>query len=180
VGAEVLNSRFVLHDWFYVLQYFAVRSFIAGDIVAFRRYSAEAAATPCSAKSSDVWIPRHFLLPILESESGDAQAFRRSVARVIDEFALHWRAKACYLARFVLGEIDLAEFEAQPVRLFMQARSALARALRAELLCEANAAVESYCEFLELPDRDRFSDSLWGDPLVERWAAFRVEWLRRS
>jgi hypothetical protein len=133
-----------------------------------------AAGTSCAADWDDLWLPRHFLLPILEQESGDTGAFERSARRVITEFPRHWRAKALHLSRFVLGELSLTEFEAQPVRMFMRGRSILARALRAEYSGDRSAAANFYREYLSLPAGDRFSDSPKRDPLVERWAAFRA------
>jgi serine/threonine protein kinase/tetratricopeptide (TPR) repeat protein len=173
-GPDALSSPLVLEERLYLLQYLALRCFERGDWLEYGRHVAAADATPCSAFWSDVWIARYFLFPILERERGDAGACERSARRVIEEFPHYWHGKGEYLARFMLGEIRLDEFEAQPVRMFMRGRSLLARALRAEYVEDAASAAAHYREYLNLPYSHRFSDSPLGDPLVERWAAFRA------
>jgi serine/threonine protein kinase len=174
VNAEALASPLVLEERLYLLQHLAFRSFTRGDREEYRRHLQAALDTPCAAFWSDIWIPRHFLFPILEREGGDAGACERSARRVIDELSIYWHGKALHLARFLLGEIDLAEFEAQPVRMFMRGRSLFARALRAEWSRDSSSAAHFYREYLSLPDDERFSDSSRGDPLLEHWAAFRA------
>jgi tetratricopeptide (TPR) repeat protein len=175
VGSEALALPLVLEERFYLQQHLVLRSFQRGEWLEYHRHLAAAMATPCAAFWRDVWIPRHFLFPILERDRGDTKACQRSARRVIDELSGHWHGKAFHLARFVLGEVGLDEFEAQPVRMFMRGRSILARALRAEYSGDSAAAAHCYREYLSLPAQDRFSDSPLRDPLIERWAAFRAE-----
>jgi hypothetical protein len=175
VGEEALASALVLPERLYLRQHLALRSFLRGEQPDYRRHLSAANGMPCAAFWDDLWIPRYFLFPILERELGDAEACRRSARRLIDELPGHFRAKGFHLARFVLGETEIAEFEAQPVRMFMRARSILARALRAEYLGAAASAASYYREYLSLAEQDRFSDSPHGDPVVERWAAFRAQ-----
>lgn len=174
VGAEALASPLVLEERLYLLQHLALRGFIRGDLAEYRRHLQAATDLPCAAFWGDIWLARYFLFPILEDESGNAGACERSARRVIHEFSLYWHGKGLYLARFLLGEIDLPEFEAQPVRMFMRGRSLLARALRAEWLRDSTAAASLYREYLSLPHGERFSDSPRGDPLLEHWAEFRA------
>jgi serine/threonine protein kinase len=173
-GPETLASPLALEERLYLLQHLALRSFQRGEWLEYERHLAAAARTPCAAFWRDIWIPRHFLFPILERERGHAGACELSARRVIDELSAHWHGKGVYLARFMLGELELEEFEAQPVRMFMRGRSLFARALRAEYLGDRSSAANYYREYLSLPDADRFSDSPLGDPLIERWAAFRA------
>jgi serine/threonine protein kinase len=174
-GAEALGAPLVLEERLYLQHDLALRSYQRGEWLEYERLSAAAAASPCAAFWGDVWLPRHFLFPILDRERGDTGACERAARHVIEAFSQHWNAKAAYLARFVLGEIELAQFEAQPVKMFMRGRSILARALRAEYVSDAPSAAKYYREYLSLPVRDRFSDSPLGDPLVERWAAHRAQ-----
>jgi hypothetical protein len=173
-GPEALTLPLVLDERLYVLHHLALQSAIRGDFGEYRRYATAASEMPLAANTEDLWLARHFLLPILDRELGDEGAVERSARRVVADFPLHWRAKGLHLARFVLGETSLADFEAQPVRLFMRARSLLARALRAEYSGDRAAAAACYREYLNLPERERFSDSSRRDPLVDRWAAFRA------
>jgi hypothetical protein len=174
-GLEALSAPLVLEERLYFQQYLALRCYERGEWLEYERHLAAALAMPCAAFWGDVWVARYFLFPILERERGDAGACERSARRVINDFPDHWNAKGAYLARFVLGEIGLDEFEAQPVRMFMRGRSLLARALRAEHVKDAASAANDYREYLNLPYEHRFSDSPLGDPLVERWAAFRAQ-----
>jgi serine/threonine protein kinase/tetratricopeptide (TPR) repeat protein len=174
VGEGALSSPLILAERLYLRHHLAFRSFQRGEQLDYRRHLSAANETPCAAFWSDVWIPRHFLFPILERELGDAGACERSARHVIAECSTHWQGKGLHLARFLLGEIELTAFEAQPVRMFMRGRSLFARALRAEYLADRSSAAGYYREYLSLPDQDRFTDSVHGDPLFDRWAEFRA------
>jgi hypothetical protein len=173
-GAEALASPLILEERLYLLHHLTLRSFQRGDLAEYHRHLADAAATPCAAFWDDLWLHRHFLFPILERELGDSDACERSARHVIANLPLHCRAKPLHLARFVLGEITLSDFEAQPVRLFMRPRSLLARALRAEYTQDRATAARFYCDYLSLPAQDHFSESSRGDPLVDHWALLRA------
>jgi len=172
-GPEALDSPLVLQERLYLLHHLALRSYQHGDLPDYRRHLTAATALPCAAFWEDLWLHRHFLFPLLDRDLGDPEACTRHARHVIDHLPLHFRAKALHLARFVLGETTLAQFEAQPVRMFLRARSLLAQALRAEYTNDTDAAAVFYREYLSLPAIDHFSDSPRGDPLVDGWARFR-------
>lgn len=172
-GEEALATPMVLEERVYLLHHLTLGAFIAGDLVAYGRHRDAMEALPCGAFWFDIWLHRFFLVPLMERELGDEGAPERSAQRLIDERAHHWFGKGSHLARFVLGEIGIQEFEAQPVQLYIRARSLFARALKADFVRDTAEAARSYTEYLALPARERTNDSARGDPVLERWAQFR-------
>jgi hypothetical protein len=163
-----------LRERLYLTQHLALRALIRGESDAYIRHRDAAAALPCGAIWPDVWLPRFVLFPLADELGGAAGAFTRVAEGVVRERASHCYGKLHALVRYVVGSMSDDEFLAQPCRLYADARLVFARALRADFLRDAAGARHAYAAFLARPPAERLLDVPLGDPLVDRWAAFRL------
>jgi serine/threonine protein kinase len=163
-----------LRERVFLGQHLALQSFVRGDDAAYLRHRDAVQRLPCAAIWPDVWVARYLLLPLADEMRGERGAFSASLKQALHERRTHWYGKLYHLARYVLGESSEAEFMAQPCRLYAATRLGFANALRAELLGDIEAARRAYRAYLSLPELERHLDSPLGNPLVDRWAAFRA------
>jgi hypothetical protein len=170
----VLTRPLRLRDRLYLHHHLALRSLERGDLDGYAGQRDAASALALGAHWPDVWLPRLVLFPLADELGGSPGAFAEAASRVQRERATHWYGKAYHLVRYVAGAASDDEFLAQPCGLYVDARLAFARALRADLARDARGAREAYTAFLARPGGERLLDSSLGDPLVARWVAYRL------
>lgn len=167
-----------LRERLYLLHHLALRSLGRGDLAAYARHRDSAAELSCGAIWPDVWLPRFVLFPLVDELGGSRGTFGKVAEETIRERATHYFGKLDHLVRYVLGSASDEEFLSQPCRLYVEARLAFARALRADLSGDTGQARRAYAAFLARPATERLLDSPLGDPLVDRFATYRHDALR--
>jgi hypothetical protein len=91
-------------------------------------------------------------------------------ADIVDHRRYAHGQRLWHAARYIIGAADNREFNAQPVRLWFQADSALFTGMRAEyLLRDRKTAVRAYQSFLALPGYKRMDG-----PIPDMFAEWRV------
>jgi serine/threonine protein kinase len=98
----------------------------------------------------DAIFPRYIMPGMLGALDGDAQAFARWTELLSTRKETH-QQWPWHLVSFVRGEIGEAEFRAQPVRVGIEGRLLMARALRAELGGDHGGALDCYRKLVALP-----------------------------
>ncbi len=173
-GEEALGRELRLHERAYLSNHLALQAYFAGDIASFRRRRAAAEALPCGATWLDVWVHRFVFFPLIDELCGERGAFERSLRESMTLRRTHWFGKLFHCAGYALGETSEADFMAQPFKLYLASRFEFTRALRSELMGDRAATLAAYRSYLALPDLARAIDNVRRDPLVDRWARFRV------
>lgn len=173
-GSEYLSASLRLPERLYLLHHLAFRELIAGNLEGYAAYRNEASSVPCGALWVDVWLHRHVMFPLADRWIRTTTSSESELRMASTVHAHKWHGKLRNLSLFIVGDVSLEEFTAQPCKLFIQARTILAQAFRAEYLEDVDAARTHYRRYLELPPIERKSDSARGDPIVEHWATFRA------
>lgn len=120
------------------------------------------------------WLFRHLLLPLLEREDGDPEAPTRALATIHREHRLHFVGVLWHMGALIAGQEDEAAFRAQPAQGLVEPALAVSRALRAEYAGDRAAARIAWEEYLAIPLHRRLWGELWGDPVLDRYAAWRA------
>ena len=121
------------------------------------------------------WAPHMFEVffqyEVLQSIEGDAEVLRRALTSYA-KMPYHVKQRLAYTARLLLGEIDEAEFMAQPDKLALRARYLFYKGIALELTDKPQAALKQYQAFLHLDAYEREMDQA-----VLIFARWRIEQL---
>jgi hypothetical protein len=176
---EALERARTLEELNLIWSYRAFRAYEQGDREQYRESRAKLATLPFSFRWHNVWFTRFVVFPFLDQLDGDEGALLRSCQVVIRDWKEVFIQRLWYFARFVAGEIEVEEYRAQPVQMYMAARVELAYAIRCEANAEQKSALEHYRRFLALPAHERTLEQGNTDPVLDRFVRWRIAELER-
>ncbi|HEV8244937.1 MAG TPA: hypothetical protein VGP93_04185, partial [Polyangiaceae bacterium] len=150
----------------------AVTAYAQGNHAEYLLAAGEFEKLPHAWHTHNTWFGRCFAMPFLKWLDGDQDAMTRACAAARETFEVEVQS-VWYFGRLLSGEIDEAEFDAQPMKFLREAKKAVALALRAELAGERGIAREHYARFLQLPRERRIFDQEGEDPVLDAFVEFR-------
>jgi len=125
------------------------------------------------------WIFDLVLTPFQQHLDGEPQEMERAWRYIDGECRLRWAGMAWKLMAFIQGKCDEADLREQPCAAIAPAMINLGAGMRAELAGDAPSAAIEYKKYLALPLGQRLWGNIHGDPVTDRFVAWRVECLSR-
>lgn len=126
-----------------------------------------------------LWCAELLIRPFLEEQAGKEGAFAAALDRILVDHRWHFAQQPWFCAAYLRGEIDEAAFLAQPRTGNAPALLAFCQGLGGEAAGDAAKALAGYRAFHDLPVHQRILHGSLRDPLVERFAAWRLARLSR-
>ena len=119
------------------------------------------------------WFIPLFAIPLQQELAGTAGAWNRGLyaAQAIDG---RWARRAWHLARYCGGIDALPALLTQPMQAEAEAWQLIGDAMVADARGDAAAAAAGWRAFLALPGYKRRLAAPWPDPLIERFAEWRI------
>jgi AraC-like DNA-binding protein len=122
------------------------------------------------------WFIPWFALPMISGRWA-GRAGKAALARRVEEAADTLALRAYFLARLIAGSCTRGEFLEQPIRSEAPAWYAIGSAMKAELACNTGSARAAWTDYRSLPVQNRLLERFTVDPLIERFAAWRLRTL---
>ncbi|MEK7412200.1 MAG: serine/threonine-protein kinase [Planctomycetota bacterium] len=123
------------------------------------------------------WFLPWFAIPLVDELSGHAGAWDAVVQAAMLKQHDFDAGIVGHFARFCAGAEDESAFMKQPCRAEASAWLAIAKACKAEAARHKDEARAAWAAFLALPAYQRLLSEFWPDPLIERFAAWRMRML---
>jgi hypothetical protein len=124
------------------------------------------------------WFLPLFAIPLQQELVGNEGAWRRGLAAA-QAFDTRFARRAWHLARYCDGSDPAQALLAQPMQIEAEAWRILGDAMCADAQRDTAVALAGWKAFLALPGHKRRLAAPWPDPLIERFAEWRIAQLSR-